>query len=125
MLAHQRIVLLQLEAGRIVATVLKRHIHMTALGAAKLNQDAVTLAFLRHLEHLLHVWANGKEPLMGFEPMTFPLPRECSAPELQRLAATLAKDVEVGRAGLEPAKRCTQLIYSQPPLPLGTPTRNF
>jgi len=50
MLAHQRIVLLQLEAGRIVATVLERHIHMAALGAAKLNQDAVTLAFLRHLD---------------------------------------------------------------------------
>src|SRR5688572_18195615 len=48
------------------------------------------------------------KPLMGIEPMTFPLPRECSTAELQRRTT-------VDRVGLEPTKAIAK-GFTVPPL---------
>lgn len=59
--------------------------------------------------------------------MTSPLPRERSTPELRRHLIGFSiqdanQELLVGPVGLEPTK-LSQLIYSQPPLPLGTRTQ--
>lgn len=114
--ANQRVIFLDFQPVWIITPVLERDVHVTALRAAELNQSAVAFAFLRHdcaLTIDSVTWSsNNEKPLMGFEPMTFPLPRECSAPELQRRfwmpehnTITGYVYIPVGRAGLEPAKR--------------------
>src|SRR5690606_18429767 len=78
--SDERVVLTQFQPPGVGTAVLGSDVHVPAFGAFQLDDNPVP--FFRHRR--IPFLRLCPEPLMGFEPMTPPLPRVCSTPELQR-----------------------------------------
>ena len=97
-LTHERIIFLELKSLRRVNLIFHGHVHVRTLSASEGNYDAIfffchridlsTTVLMNKI--LVYVFCLLMEPATGIEPVTSPLPRECSTTELRgRLIAFL------------------------------------